>query len=87
TAGDPIVLDLNVVGSVRGKPIAQVDIVVRAVPEGEKRSITLFQGRTDDAGKVRAGVDLARDLAGGTLIIVASCPQGKDEQEWIINPA
>ncbi|MGH9867155.1 MAG: hypothetical protein ACREAA_03185 [Candidatus Polarisedimenticolia bacterium] len=77
-AGDLAVLDLLVRKADGGAPERSAHLTVKAVigPEGSARSIILFEGAADAEGKAKAGVEIPRDAAGGTLVIEAAGRKG-----------
>ncbi|HKY33637.1 MAG TPA: hypothetical protein VJV23_13990 [Candidatus Polarisedimenticolia bacterium] len=81
-AGDLLVLELSVRSDAGGAAVPAARLLIRAsAPHdgGEARTIVLFQGMTDRQGAARAGVEVPRDFAGGTLAIEADAPQGHAE--------
>jgi hypothetical protein len=86
-AGDLLVLELGVVTSVRGKPIDRARVVIKARRPGRKTAMTLFDGRTDDRGNVRAGFEIPLAFGGGSLTAEATCPRGKTAEQWEILPS
>jgi len=86
-AGDPSVLDLMVRSELDNKPIAGAEVAVRAMAPRADRAVTLFEGITGEDGGVRAGVDIPRELTGGTLFIEATSPLGTDALSLEILPA
>lgn len=76
-AGDLLVLELVVRGEATSRPLAGAALSVRATAAGG-RSVSLFEGQTDAAGRARAGIDIPRELGGGTLEIEATSPRGSD---------
>lgn len=83
-AGDLLVLNLLVRTDVRSKPVDRARIVIRARRAGRKRYLTLFDGKTDDHGRVRAGLEIPADYVGGTVVVEATCTRGRDRAEWEI---
>jgi hypothetical protein len=77
--GSLLVLDLSVRGALVRGPVAGAEVVVRGSVPGTDRAVTLFEGRTDEAGRVKAGVEIPRDFAGAKVTIAATAPQGTDE--------
>ena len=86
-AGDLLVVSLLVRTDVRCKPVDEARIVIRARRAGHKKFLTLFDGKTDDVGRVRAGMEIPADYAGGTVVVEATCSRGKDRAEWEIQGA
>jgi len=78
-AGDLIVLELEVLGSVRRAPVEGAEVAIQGIPRGGGHEVSLFKGATDRTGCVRAGVEIPRELGGGVMAIVASSPVGSDE--------
>ncbi len=83
-SGDLLVLDLLVRSDVRCKPVDRARVTVKARRPERKRAVTLFDGKTDDDGKVRAGVEIPENHTGGAVIVEATCSRGKDKVEWEI---
>jgi hypothetical protein len=78
-AGELSVLDLAVRGEVLNGPVAGARVEIRAAAPDGGRTVSLFEGVTGDRGLVRAGIDVPREFAGGTLSITASAASGTDE--------
>lgn len=78
-AGELLVLDLLVRSDVRNAPVAGAQVTVMASASGDDRSVNLFDGATDEAGRVKAGIAVPRDFAGGKLTIAASTAIGTSE--------
>lgn len=83
-AGDLLVLSLLVRTDVRCKPVDRARIVIRARKAGRKRFLTLFDGKTDDDGRARAGLEIPADYLGGTVVVEATATRGRDRAEWEI---
>lgn len=77
-AGDLAVLDLAVRGEVLNRPIAGAKVEVSAATEGG-RAVSLFTGVTGDTGLLRAGIEVPREFAGGTLTVTARAGSGADQ--------
>ena len=78
-AGGLIVLELLLRSDVRNAPVAGAQVTVAAAAQGEERSVNLFEGLTDEAGRIKAGVAVPRGFAAGRLTIAASSSIGNSE--------
>ncbi|HET9481073.1 MAG TPA: hypothetical protein VFP98_04885 [Candidatus Polarisedimenticolia bacterium] len=86
-AGDVMVLNLLVQTEGTSRPVAGADVALRLIsPEGD-RTVTLFEGKTEESGAATAGVDIPRDFGGGTLVIEASTASGADAITLEVLPA
>jgi len=86
-AGQLAVLELLARTDLRNLPVAGARVVVRASAPGVSRPVVLFEGITDEAGKVRAGIQVPREYAGGSMIIEAESPVGSDDLSLSIGEA
>jgi len=78
-AGDLLAMSLLVRTDLRNMPVAGAQVTIRAATAGGGRSVNLFEGSSDEAGGVKAGFELPREFAGGTVVIEARGPLGSDE--------
>jgi len=78
-AGELVVLELLARSEVRNTPVAGARIVIRASATDEGRGVSVFEGATDEAGRLKAGFEVPRDFAGGRVVIEASGAIGADE--------
>lgn len=78
-AGELLVVNLLVRSEVRNLPVAGAQVAISASAADGRRSVNLFEGTSDDGGRVKAGIELPRDFAGGKVIIEAKSSLGSDE--------
>ncbi len=77
-AGQPLPLSLAVRTQAREAPVVGAQVVVR-LQDGGGGSLTLFEGMSDEAGRVGAEVKVPKDAAGSMLTVTATSSDGSDQ--------